>query len=214
MSGDLHRAFSWRKALALSAAAAFAAAALSIVVQTEGPRLAGLLVPVTPAASEASASSGAEGWQGVSAKPARLVIPSIGVDAYVQSVGLSWKGNGEMGIPTNFDDVAWYNGGPVPGAPGSAVIDGHLDGKETPRAVFYDLAKLRPGDEVKVIDERGDEIRFLVVAVRTYGYQDSAADVFGGDASKARLNLITCGGEWIGAQHTYDTRVVVFTERA
>ena len=44
-----------------------------------------------------------------------------------------------MGVPTNFTDVGWYRYGPAPGTPGNAVIDGHLDGKSVPEAVFYNL---------------------------------------------------------------------------
>ncbi len=83
--------------------------------------------------------------------PSRLIVPAIGVDANIQSVALAWQGTGDMGIPTNFTDVGWYKAGPRPGAPGSAVIDGHLDGKNVREAVFYNLQKLKPGDKVEFI---------------------------------------------------------------
>lgn len=144
------------------------------------------------------------------AEPVRLRIPSIGVDANIQSAGL--LKDGTMGIPTNFTDVAWYNRGARPGMPGSAVIDGHLDGKDVPEAVFYNLGRLRVGDLVEVEDSRGVVLKFKVVDIETYDYKASASEVFSGDATKARLNLITCGGNWDKSKKTYDERVVVFTE--
>jgi len=144
--------------------------------------------------------------------PSRLIIPAIGVDAHVQSVGLAWQGNGQMGIPTNFTDVAWYKDGPLPGMPGSAVIDGHLDGKDTPRAVFYDLGKLEEGDLVEVIDTSGKRLEFRVVKIASYDYNADSTEIFFSDSSRSRLNLITCGGDWITSEKTYQERIVVFTE--
>ncbi len=118
-----------------------------------------------------------------------------------------------MGIPTNFTDVAWYNGGPLPGMPGSAVIDGHLDGRYVKEAVFYKLGDLKPGDLVEVVDARGQTWQFRVVGSKIYSYNaTTTSDIFSGDASKARLNLITCAGDWLKSQKLYNDRIVVFTE--
>jgi sortase (surface protein transpeptidase) len=149
-------------------------------------------------------------------KPVRLIIPAIGVDAAIQSVGLAWakENKGDMGVPTNFTDVAWYNNGPLPGMPGNAVIDGHLDGKKVQKAVFYNLGDLKPGDLVEVIDASGTILQFQVVRLMVYDYNAPTGDIFSGDASKARLNLITCAGDWLKSQKLYDKRIVVFTELA
>ncbi len=115
-----------------------------------------------------------------------------------------------MGIPTNFTDVGWYNKGPKPGEPGSAVIDGHLDGKEVKEAVFYNLQNLKPGDDVQIVDSKGTTHHFKVIETKLYKYDAPTADVFDPDVSKVRLNLITCAGDWVEGQ--YNQRVVVFTE--
>ncbi len=117
-----------------------------------------------------------------------------------------------MGIPTNFTDVGWYKEGPVPGALGSAVIDGHLDGKDTPEAVFYNLDKLQPGDVVEVLDAKGKTLKFRVLETKTYDHDAISTEVFIGDTSKHLLNLITCAGSWDKTKKLYDKRVVVFTE--
>ena len=148
----------------------------------------------------------------VPALPARLIIKAIGVDADVQSVGLSWKGDGNMGIPTNFTDVAWYNQGPKPGMPGIAVINGHVDGKDVEKAVFYNLGTLKPGDKVEVVDKKGNTAQFRVVGSKTYDYDSPTEDIFIGDASKAQLNLITCSGDWDKEKKLYRQRIVVTAE--
>lgn len=146
----------------------------------------------------------------VASAPVQLRIPSIGVNAQIQQVGIT--PSGAMGIPTSYDDVGWYKYGVTPGMLGSAVFAGHFDGKETPRAVFYDLSKLKEGDVVEVLDKDGNILKFKVVETKIYDYASSTEEIFKGDLSKARLNLITCSGDWVKASKRYNKRIVVFTE--
>jgi hypothetical protein len=67
-------------------------------------------------------------------RPVRLRIPSLNIDAAVQWVGVDFQGR--MGLPSNYTDVAWYDGGPTPGSPGNADIAGHFDSTTGP-TVFY-----------------------------------------------------------------------------
>jgi LPXTG-site transpeptidase (sortase) family protein len=205
--------FSWKKAILLSFGVGLLSAGLSVFLQVKSQTIQGLQASNTQSAPTTTIPViGLGSSFEMPGRPLRLVIPAIGVDATIQSVGLFWSGNGEMGIPTNFTDVAWYNGGPRPGAPGSAVIDGHLDGKNVKEAVFYNLGKLKPGDLVDVIDASGTTLQFQVIRLATYDYNATTTDIFSGDDSKARLNLITCAGDWIKSQNLYNQRVVVFTE--
>ncbi len=144
--------------------------------------------------------------------PVRLLIPAINVDANIQHVGLDTEGTGEMEVPSNFTDVGWYQLGVLPGMKGSAVIAGHYNGKETPQAVFYDLEKLSIGDEVVVMSEAQIEEIFQVVKIETYDYDAPTEDVFISNDGKKRLNLITCGGQWLPNEQVYNKRTVVFTE--
>src|SRR5688572_8435793 len=57
--------------------------------------------------------------------PTRLEIPSLGIDAAVQEVGITKKGT--MGVPRGYDEAGWYKYGAAPGELGSAVLAGHLD---------------------------------------------------------------------------------------
>lgn len=199
----------WKAATLLSLGLGLLVAGLSVFFQVrirtiQGPGAA-VVTPVATALAAGSAFT-------EPGKPVRLIIPAIGVNANIQSVGLFWNGDGEMSIPTNFTDVAWYNGGPRPGMPGDAVIDGHLDGRNVKEAVFFNLGNLKPGDLVEVVDQAGKTWQFQVIRLATYAYNATTTDIFTGDASEARLNLITCAGDWIKSQNLYNERVVVFTQ--
>ena len=204
--------FSWNVALMVSFGIGLLAVAGSIFIQTRGESVFAFLGNFSTTLSASSTPLGSGTSYAQTGQPVRLIIPSIGVDANVQSVGLYWKGDGTMGIPTNFTDVAWYNLGPRPGMPGSAVIDGHLDGKDVKEAVFYNLDKLKAGDSVMVVDSKGKTLQFRVLATKLYDYQDSTDDIFSSNVPTPRLNLITCAGDWMPDQKLYDKRVVVFTE--
>lgn len=165
-----------------------------------------------PLDSSATARVVSDQKEQVAALPIRLMIPAIDVDAKVQFVGLDEDGSGAMAVPSNFTDVGWYKDGVRPGMSGSAVIAGHLNGKKVPEAVFYDLDKLQIGDKVVIMSEESTEDIFTVVRVETYAYDAPTADVFTSADGKSRLNLITCGGEWLPEENVYNKRTVIFTE--
>lgn len=205
-------AFSWTTAIVISVGVSLLAAGLSIFLQTH-IRIARAFSPGDPApALTTPVPAGVGTSYEKPGAPVRLIIPAIGVDAKIQRVGLTGQGAGDMGAPTNATDAGWYDGGPLPGMPGTAVIDGHLDGKDAEKAVFYDLGKLQPGDLVEVADRGGTVRRFRVTGSKTYDYDAPANDIFFGDVSKVRLNLITCAGDWIKSKRLYGKRIVVFTE--
>ena len=198
-----------KKAVLLSVGVGLLVAGLSLFLQTRGFAAQAFVEESvsTLTAPQGSGTSFAEPGQ-----PARLIIPSIGVNANIQSVGLSWKGDGNMGIPTNFTDVAWYNQGAKPGMPGIAVIDGHVDGKDVPEAVFYNLGKLKTGDTIEVVDNQGAAQQFRVTGSKTYSYDSPTDGIFIGDSSKMLLNLITCSGDWDKEKKLYRQRTVATAE--
>ncbi len=144
--------------------------------------------------------------------PTRLMIPSIEVDAAVQQTGIA--ASGRMGVPTNFTDVAWYKLGPKPGEAGSAIIDGHLDMATDINAVFIRLNELKKGDEIDVLDAKGQKIKFRVTDTKIYDDTDAPLDtIFDKNGPTSRLNLITCDGAWDQATKNYNKRLVVYSER-
>lgn len=143
--------------------------------------------------------------------PLRLKIPEIGVDAVIEYVGLT--ADGEMDIPKNPTDVAWFSLGSRPGENGSAVISGHYGWKNDISSVFDDLHKLREGDEVYIEDENGATVTFVVRGARKYDPEADASEVFGSSDGKAHLNLVTCEGTWNEAEKSYSSRLAVFTDK-
>lgn len=143
-------------------------------------------------------------------EPARLVIPSLGIDAAVQKVGVNPKGN--MGVPSNYTDVAWYKYGTTPGQLGSAVIDGHVDNGLALAGVFKHLTDVQIGDDVYVTTASGRQLHFKVVDKQSYPYQEVPLELLFARKDKARLNLITCIGAWVQSGKTYDQRLIVYTE--
>ena len=142
---------------------------------------------------------------------ARLLIPAIGVDAPVETVGA--LANSDLATPTQspWTDVGWYSGGPHPGEKGSAVINGHLDRPGGSPAVFWNLHSLHINDAVNVVDAHGKTLQFHVV--RLVYYRPGSAplqDIFGNKAGRF-LNLMTCAGDWIPTQHQTALRLVVYT---
>lgn len=140
--------------------------------------------------------------------PVRLTIPSINVNAKVEHTGVNFKG--EMEVPSNTMNVGWFKLGSRPGEKGSAVISGHLDGKNGETGVFANLHKLKKGDKLYVEDNKGKAVIFVVRESRIYdpGY---AEEVFGRNDS-AYLNLVTCDGVWDGVKKSYTKRLVVFAD--
>jgi sortase (surface protein transpeptidase) len=140
--------------------------------------------------------------------PVELQIPSISVDSIVEQVGMDKQG--DMGVPRQLDDVAWYSPGVAPGQPGDAVIDGHKDNAYGSRGVFWSLGQLKVGDEIDVVMTNHSKLRFTVAQVRTVAY-DAKPMTLGLFAAggPARLTLISCTGQ-VNAQRTaYLQRLIV-----
>lgn len=145
-------------------------------------------------------------------KPETLEIPSIGIKADVQHLGVT--SSGLMAVPSNYTDTGWYKYGPMPGQMGSSVIAGHQDnGLGTP-AIFYDLEDLEIGDSVFVTREDGERLEFKVKRMETVPYNlkgDKLEEIFGAGGGRY-LNLITCAGDWLPSAKTNDLRLIVYTE--
>jgi sortase (surface protein transpeptidase) len=214
------RSLPWQAALALPLAAGFFGASLSILASGGAHAMAGSTSAGMQAATAAAAPEQAPAPYAPTVndrtatnEPARLIIPSFGLSAAVQSVGLSQTGNGAIGTPDNATDVAWYDRGPIPGSPGIAIIDGHLDTRTVPEAVFYHLGDLSAGQSVYVIDRAGVQQRFVVTSRQQLAYDADPSMLFA-PSNTAQLALITCAGDWMPDKHEYTDRIVVLATLA
>ena len=144
--------------------------------------------------------------------PVRLKITSIGVDANVEQVGQNAAG--AMGAPTQFGDVAWYALGPKPGAPGNAVIAGHVNNALTTAGVFEHLSQLKPGDSVSVSDASGQTLNYIVTQVQAYPADQAPTSTIFATGGPSQLVLITCDGDWVSSEHQFNERLVVYASLA
>jgi len=145
------------------------------------------------------------------APTARLLIPAIGVNAPIESVGVQPNGAMETPRQSPWSDVGLYTGGPRPGDRGSAVIAGHLDRPGGNPAAFWLLHELHIGDEVQFVDAHDKILLFHVTRIEAYPVQDAPVQVIFGDRTGRFLNLTTCAGDWIPTQHQRTMRLVVYT---
>ena len=141
----------------------------------------------------------------------RLVIPKIGVDAPVVTVGVD--GQGIMQSPRTAFEVGWYDFTARPGTGGNAVFSGHVDFASVGAAVFWDLRELGPGDLVEVRLADGTAYQYLVVSSTSYtGDNAPIADIVG-PTGKDTVTIITCTGTFNREVHQYSHRLVVRAER-
>lgn len=143
--------------------------------------------------------------------PTRLIVPEIGIDSFVEYVGVTQEG--KMDIPKGPTTTAWFNLGPRPGEDGSAVISGHFGWKNNVPAVFDNLHKLKIGARVYVVDESGVVTSFVVREIKLYDQDANAFDVFDTSDGQSHLNLVTCQGVWRDSTKSYSKRLVVFTDK-
>lgn len=148
----------------------------------------------------------------ITVRPVRLKIPSIGVDAVIESLALA--PDGTMATPKGPDDVAWFELGTLPGENGSAVITGHYGTwKNGQGSVFDNLHKINAGDKLYVEDANGTTNVFVVRESRSLEPSADTTDIFSSEDEASHLNLITCEGTWNKDSKSYSKRLVIFADK-
>jgi LPXTG-site transpeptidase (sortase) family protein len=139
------------------------------------------------------------------APPATILIPSLDVHRPVEAVGVDRSGH--MYTPQNLWNAGWYKGGPVPGAPGDAVIEGHAGYPKAP-LLFARIGQLRPGDKIIVVLKDGTRQLFLFESSSIWR-AGSGPPGLGEPYGPPRLTLITCTGPFDDHYKTYADRLAV-----
>ncbi|MFC4947197.1 class F sortase [Pseudonocardia sp. GCM10023141] len=162
--------------------------------------------PVVPAAAPGASTPAATLGPSV---PVRLDIPAIGVHAGLMRLGLNADDTVAV-PPVDSPDAGWYENSPTPGELGPSVLLGHVDSARAGPGVFFDLRAMRPGDEVSVTRADGSVATFRVDRVVEYAKAAFPASEVYGDIDHAGLRLVTCGGAFDAAAHSYVDNVVVY----
>jgi sortase (surface protein transpeptidase) len=163
------------------------------------------------AASEAAVPADTSSPEAASvAKPVRVVIPAIDVDADLVALGLN--DDGSMEVP-DFGLAGWYEPGPRPGDPGPAVIAAHVDSVRGPD-VFFRLRDLTTGDKITVEYANGSDTTFVVSESEQQLKDDLPVERIWNDTDDAVLRLITCGGEFDADARSYLSNLIVYAAAA
>lgn len=134
-----------------------------------------------------------------------ITIPAIRISAPLVAMGV--RSDGYMDLPYSPHQVAWYQFTGKPGMGGNAVFSAHVDYLNYGPAVFWNLSKIRPGDEVAVRLKDGTVLRYTVTV--SYSIPVDQLDIQGliAPTSTEAVTLITCGGTY--ANNAYSHRIIV-----
>ena len=136
-------------------------------------------------------------------KPLNISIPSIGVEANIQSVGN--LPNGEMFVP-EVDQVGWWKYGAAINQIGSMVLAGHVDYNGV-KGVFYELRNVQTGDQITVNGTN--------YVVTNTVQQDKSVIVDSGlfdNQATHQLAIVTCGGSFDQSARSYEDNIIVYAE--
>jgi hypothetical protein len=187
---------------------------------SDGTPNRGVVDPVAPANRFVPMSSVHFGWIGAAvgsrpgitfappiptSPPATILISSLDVHRPVEPVGVNRKG--EMYQPQNLWNAGWYKNGPVPGAPGDAVIEGHAGYPDAP-LIFARLRDLHQGDKIVVVLADGSRRLFLVDSMAIWR-AGTGPPGLGEPYGPPRLTLITCTGPFDDHYKSYADRLSV-----
>ncbi len=151
----------------------------------------------------------ADAGPGPAVVPTKLTMTSIDVEAPIISTGVDTT-TGQMAVPGNVTDVAWYQFGPRPGEGGSAVLAAHVDLAGQGPGVFFRLRELDPGALVEVEFSDGSARLFRIEARTIYDKEELPLDTIFSREGSPVLTLITCGGSFSESSRHYDSNVVVY----
>lgn len=126
--------------------------------------------------------------------PTQLRIPALEVDAKVTTVGEDDETLSADLVPSDNQQVGWFEPGPSPGETGNSVMLGPVSNGDDEKddAVFAKIGDLKVGEEIEV--DRKDEqvVRFVVDSIRLCP-QEFPTSLPENRALKPQLLLVSCG---------------------
>ena len=173
------------------------------------PPAAAATAPATSAAVQAAPPTTVPPLVMAASPPVRVQVPAIGVDSELMDLGL--QDDGTLEVPPDGFPAGWFTGAPTPGEQGPAVLAGHVDWGGEP-GVFWALRDVVAGDEITVSRADGSSAVFRVTEVGQYDKDAFPTAAVYADLDHAGLRLITCGGDFDSAAHSYEDNTVVFAD--
>ncbi|WP_442785298.1 class F sortase [Amycolatopsis sp. H20-H5] len=165
--------------------------------------------PPPPAAAADTAVPITKPFKGL--RPTSVRIPKIGAESSLIAVAVTVDGKISVPSVKTPMQAAWYRLSPVPGEIGPAIVLGHVDGDRKP-GIFFKLKDLVAGDEVDIDRNDGKHLKFVVERTTQVPKDQFPQDAVYGNSDKPQLRLITCGGVFDHAEHSYQDNVVVYAD--
>src|SRR5581483_4841458 len=128
---------------------------------------------------------------GSSARPTRVRIATLGVDAPVVASAIDLA-HGTLDVPSDIHSAGWWRDGAAPGdATGTVLLAGHLDSAAGGMGAFFPLRRAHAGDRIEVTTASGRVVAYRVVSVSVYAKRNVPTSIFSSTGG-ARLVLVTC----------------------
>ncbi len=139
-------------------------------------------------------------------EPRIIHLGSLDVSGCIVKVGTTGR---QLDAPGNIHVAGWYDKSALPGDDGLSILDGHSSGRYKD-GIFNRIDDFEDGSIFTVEYGDGKERRFEVTSVSEHEIADTMT-ALQDDATEqdANLALITCGGDYDAAHHSFDRRVVV-----
>ena len=164
--------------------------------------------PVASTVPLTDASLGANAAEPV-VQPARVQVPSLGIDVAVSPEGVD--GTGALALSDDPAIASWYRYGPTPwSASGTSVIAAHVDSFDYGVGQFALLKDAPAGTEVMTTSVDGQTARFSVQSVSMLEKNGVDWNAVFDREGEHRLALITCGGEFDYSTGHYLSNVIVY----
>ena len=140
--------------------------------------------------------------------PVRLQVPSLDIDAPVDTVGVDEYG--AMALPEQVDRVGWYEYAASPASvQGATVVAGHVDDAVQGEGAMFDLREAEVGADVRLTTADGATHSYRVVSLEEFSKDAVPLDALFAGTGVPRMVLITCGGEFDRAARSYEDNIVV-----
>jgi LPXTG-site transpeptidase (sortase) family protein len=143
--------------------------------------------------------------------PTRVSVPSVGISMPVRPVGVDRAGL--MALPESAFTAGWYRFGRGPlDRSGTTVLAGHVDTVEEGVGPLSRLSSVRVGADVR-LRAGGREVTYRVERVQRVAKSVLDLPRLFARGGPARLQLVTCGGEYLPDSGGYQDNVVVTARR-
>jgi LPXTG-site transpeptidase (sortase) family protein len=144
-------------------------------------------------------------------RPVRVVVAGRHIDGPLlpEGLGVTKKGGFDNPPVEKPQLGSWYNLGPRPGAPGPAVILGHINGNGK-LGLFRYLDTVKSGDRVTVYREDGSKLTFKVYKTQQVVKTEFPTSAVFGETGASELRLISCGGDYDKDNRRYLSNVIAY----